>query len=84
MSDIKLRNCPFCGSPAEIVECKAPEWHSGAKHVRIQCTNEVCMMHYHEMPMLTACIEPYCNTLPVAVIAWNTRKNGQTRKRKKE
>lgn len=43
MNDIKLRNCPFCGSPAEIVECKAPEWHSGAKkkegmsHVQTVC-----------------------------------------------
>lgn len=80
MNDIKLRNCPFCGSKAEIVDCAAPEWHSGAKHVRIQCTSEICMMHYHDLQLLIACIEPYCNTLPIAVATWNTRKIGLRKK----
>ena len=79
--NIKLKNCPFCGSKAEIVECKAPEWHSGAKHVRVQCSNELCMMHYHEMPLLTACVEDYCNTLVTTVIEWNTRKLGARSKK---
>lgn len=73
-----LKPCPFCGDAAEIVPCDPPEWFSGAKHVKIRCSNEYCMMHDHGMIRLTATVEEYCCTLQSACAEWNTRK----RKRK--
>lgn len=35
MIDYALKLCPFCGNPAEIVECSALEWFSKAKHVQM-------------------------------------------------
>ena len=74
MIDYALKPCPFCGNPAEIVECSAPEWFSKAKHVQIRCSNEYCLMHYHESSMLRATVEDFCNTLDTAKAEWNTRR----------
>jgi len=32
MIDYSLRECPFCGNPAEIVNAELPEWNIGGKY----------------------------------------------------
>lgn len=74
MIDYTLKPCPFCGNPAEIVDCEPPEYHSKASHVVIRCSNETCVMHEHSIILLRACVEDYCNTLQFAKSEWNRRK----------
>lgn len=44
MIDYSLRECPFCGNPAEIVNAELPEWSSGGKYKKIVCSNEYCKL----------------------------------------
>ena len=72
MIDYSLKPCPFCGNPAEIVDAEPPEWHKGARHVRICCSNPYCVMR--NFNGIIACVEDYCNTLGIAKAEWNTRR----------
>lgn len=43
MEHIRLRECPFCGSPARLD--KAVHIASGSEYITIGCTNEECVVH---------------------------------------
>lgn len=45
MIDYTLRECPFCGNPAEIVEGKPYEWFPTKPVNVIRCSNEWCRLH---------------------------------------
>ena len=85
MIDWSLRECPFCGNPAEIVDAVPPEWHSGAKHKRIVCSSKYCVP-LRETNAFRFCVEDYCNTYEFAAYRWNERhgKNPNTWNARKE
>lgn len=66
----KLKPCPFCGSPAVMIERK-----SGAGHYAIGCTRESCIIFLppnakkNELHNYAWCYSHKEN----AIAAWNTR-----------
>lgn len=73
MIDYSLRECPFCGNPAEIVDAEPPEWHSGGKYRKIVCSNEWCLA-LRNTNNFRFCVEDYCNTYDCAKANWNQRR----------
>lgn len=45
MIDYTLRECPFCGNPAEIVEGEPFSFMPKTPTKRIRCSNELCIGH---------------------------------------
>lgn len=45
MIDYTLRECPFCGNPAEIVEGEPFSFMPKTPTKRIRCSNEWCIGH---------------------------------------
>ena len=45
MIDYTLRECPFCGNPAEIVDGKPYEWNPNSPVKVIRCSSEWCRLH---------------------------------------
>lgn len=45
MIDYTLRECPFCGNPAEVVPGKPYEWNPNSPVLVIRCSSEWCRLH---------------------------------------
>lgn len=45
MIDLTLRECPFCGNPAEIVEGAPYSFQPNTPTKRIRCCSEYCFCH---------------------------------------
>ena len=45
MIDYTLRECPFCGNPAEIIEGEPYSWCPYNRVEIIRCSNEYCIGH---------------------------------------
>lgn len=71
MIDYTLRECPFCGNPAEVVEGKPYEWNPKGPVQVIRCSSEWCRMHNVDAFSFTADL-----TSPrlMALEDWNRRK----------
>lgn len=71
MIDYTLRECPFCGNPAEVVEGKPYEWNPRGRVLVIRCSNEWCRLHNIETFSFAAdCTSPRL----MAQEDWNRRK----------
>lgn len=42
MIDFSLRECPFCGNPAEIVDAEPYSWNPNGKVKAIRCCSPWC------------------------------------------
>lgn len=45
MKDYTLRECPFCGNPAEIVDGKPFSFMQNTPTKQIRCSSEYCIGH---------------------------------------
>jgi len=45
MIDYTLRECPFCGNPAEIVDSEPYSFMLGKPTKKIRCSSEYCIGH---------------------------------------
>lgn len=43
--DYTLRECPFCGNPAEVVDAEPFPWFPAGKVKAIRCSSEWCRCH---------------------------------------
>lgn len=70
MIDFSLRECPFCGNPAEIVEGKPFSFQPNQSTNQIRCSNEWCIAH-----QLRVRFQPdLSGSVCYARNQWNTRK----------
>lgn len=45
MIDVTLRECPFCGNPAEIVDAEPFSFMPNEPTKKIRCSSEYCIGH---------------------------------------
>jgi len=43
MIDYTLRECPFCGNPAEVIYAEPYDWNPGSPTKKIRCSNKYCI-----------------------------------------
>lgn len=70
MIDYTLRECPFCGNPAEVVNAEPYEWYPSQPLKAIRCSSEWCRCHSIDIrydPTLRS-------TEVMAREDWNTRR----------
>jgi len=82
MIDYTLRECPFCGNPAEVIYAEPYDWNPGSPTKKIRCSNKYCIGYTIEnryQAVLYSCENR-------AREDWNTRrrKNKMTWKRGQE
>ena len=65
-NEIKLKPCPFCGNPAEIIQDKPFDWYPCEPTYIIRCSFEFgCIGHY---------INVRHSTKEYAINSWNCRR----------
>lgn len=70
MIDYSLRECPFCGNPAEIVDGMPFSFMPTTPTEKIRCSNEYCFMHGVDLRF-----QPdVSSSVYSAKQTWNTRK----------
>ena len=67
MIDYTLRECPFCGNPAEIVEDEPFSWWPKEPTMKIRCSSGWCILHHTNSRFLPEGQQS-------ARAMWNTRK----------
>ena len=67
MIDYTLKECPFCGCPAEVVIAESFHCTPDIPAKKIRCSNVLCFMHDCELVFLPS-FEKYKRA------EWNTRR----------